>query len=159
MNSPKTKSLFRVPTNVNGMQRTPRKRSEMAKLRRNTFVIVRILLFCTSVRITSELPITASRKMTAYNGICTLPWASQLAVFVELEVIAVAAVEVLLFINKAAEDDDEEDDAVIALKRLTMETLCEASSPDRSERLGAEELSKDEDDKSVSAVVAVAFVI
>lgn len=65
------------------MQRTPTNRSDMARFSRNTFVMVRIRLFCTSVRITNEFPITARKKIIAYNGICTFPVASQLAMLGE----------------------------------------------------------------------------
>lgn len=71
--SPNTKSLSNEPINVNGMHSTPSKISENAKFRRNTLVMVRIRRFCTNVRMTSPLPITASNRMVAYNGIWTRP--------------------------------------------------------------------------------------
>jgi hypothetical protein len=47
MTSPKTKCRSRVPIRVNGMQRTPSRRSETAKFSRNKFVMVLILWFFT----------------------------------------------------------------------------------------------------------------
>lgn len=146
MNSPKTKSRLSVPTSVKGMQRTPRNRSEMARFSRNTFVIVRIRLFCTSVRMTSEFPITANRKITAYSGICTLPMASQLAVLLPVEVVVnvvVAAVDPPPI--KIEEDEDEEvaewrsaASAVIA-RIMLIDTLCANESEAAAKNGVAEE--------------------
>ncbi len=61
--SPKMKSLSSWPMSVNGMQKTPSSRSEMAKLSRNMLVTVRIRVFCRMVRITRTLPVMPSRKM------------------------------------------------------------------------------------------------
>lgn len=69
--SPNTKSRSCVPINVNGIQNTPNKISETAKFNKNTFVIVRIRRFCTSVIMTNELPTSVSNKIVAYNGIWT----------------------------------------------------------------------------------------
>lgn len=71
--SPKTKSLSNVPINVNGIHNTPSNISDTAKFNKNTFVIVRIRRFCTNVIITRALPITANKRIVAYNGICILP--------------------------------------------------------------------------------------
>lgn len=127
MKAPNTKSLFSVPTSVKGMQRTPKNRSEMAKLSRNTLVIVRIRLFCTRVRITSEFPMTARRKMTAYNGICTLLIADQLAELAFTAVVdatnRVATVVVVVEPPISTVPSPESAAAVIARKRLIV-TLC-----------------------------------
>lgn len=126
MKAPNTKSLFSVPTSVKGMQRTPKNRSEMAKLSRNTLVIVRIRLFCTRVRITSEFPMTARRKMTAYNGICTLLIADQLAELAFPGVVAATnrvATVVVVEPPISTVPSPESAAAVIARKRLIV-TLC-----------------------------------
>lgn len=68
------KSLSSVPTRVKGIHRTPSRRSDTARLSRNTFVIVLILWLWTSVSITRELPATASRKIVAYSGIWMRPY-------------------------------------------------------------------------------------
>lgn len=123
-----------MPTSVNGMQRTPRNRSDMARFSRNTFVIVRILLFCTSVRITSEFPITASRKITAYIGICTLPIRPKLVVVGT----GVAIVDPILLLMITEEEEEEEDvstSAVIA-RIILMDTLCANES--RDDRIGGD---------------------
>lgn len=126
MKAPNTKSLFSVPTSVKGMQRTPKNRSEMAKLSRNTLVIVRIRLFCTSVKITSEFPMTARRKMTAYNGICTLLIADQLAELAFPGVVdATNRVATVVVVEPpiSTVPSPESAAAVIARKRLIV-TLC-----------------------------------
>jgi hypothetical protein len=66
--SPNTKSLKIAPTRVNGMQNTPKNKSETAKFNKNKLVIVRIRLFCTRVNITREFPITANKNITEYIG-------------------------------------------------------------------------------------------
>lgn len=75
--SPNTKSRKSVPTNVNGIQKTPNRISENAKFNKNTFVMVRIRRFCTNVIMTSAFPTTANNKMIAYNGISSRPLDSQ----------------------------------------------------------------------------------
>lgn len=45
MISPKTKLRSKVPINVKGMHSTPRRRSDIARFKRKTFVIVLIRLF------------------------------------------------------------------------------------------------------------------
>lgn len=47
INSPNIKSRSKAPTKVNGIHKTPRRRSEIAKFNKKRFVIVLILLFCT----------------------------------------------------------------------------------------------------------------
>lgn len=136
MKAPNTKSLFSVPTSVKGMQRTPKNRSEMAKLSRNTLVIVRIRLFCTSVKITSEFPMTARRKMTAYNGICTLLIADQLAELAFPGVVdatnRVATVVVVVEPPISTVPSPESAAAVIARKRLIV-TLCANEAAEEEE--------------------------
>ena len=66
--SPKMKSLSNWPMRVNGMQKTPSRRSEMAKLSRNMLVTVLIRVFCRIVRITRTLPVMPSRKMMLPEG-------------------------------------------------------------------------------------------
>lgn len=58
---------------VNGIHKTPNKMSETAKFNKNTLVIVRIRLFCTSVKMTSALPVTANNKIVVYSGIWIRP--------------------------------------------------------------------------------------
>ena len=63
MKRPKMKRRKRTPTRVAGMQKTPSRRSLMAKLSRKMLVTERIERFKVSVMITSRLPTTASTKM------------------------------------------------------------------------------------------------
>lgn len=58
---------------VNGIHRTPSNMSDTAKFNKNTLVIVRIRRFCTSVNITSALPVTANNRIVVYSGICMRP--------------------------------------------------------------------------------------
>lgn len=125
------------------MQRTPRNRSDMARFSRNTFVIVRILLFCTSVRITSEFPITASRKIIAYIGICTLPISPKLVV-VATGVAIVDPILLLMITEEAEEDDDEGAAAVstsaVIARIILMDTLCANESREDRRGVDAEEV-------------------
>lgn len=65
--SPNMKLRKIVPTNVNGIQNTPKNKSDTARLSKNRLVVVRIRLFCTSVRITREFPTVANRNMIQYR--------------------------------------------------------------------------------------------
>lgn len=74
MTSPKMKFFKKRGTNVNGMQKTVSRRSDMERFSRNTLVTDLIFLFWMTVTITRMLPTTDSRKMIAYMGI----WNSRL---------------------------------------------------------------------------------
>lgn len=73
MTTPNMKSRSNAPTSVNGMHSTPSRMSDTAKFSRNTFVMVRIRLCCTSVMMTRILPTMASNRIVAYNGIWMRP--------------------------------------------------------------------------------------
>lgn len=68
--APKMKFLSIIGTKVKGIQKTANRRSLIDKLSRNTFVTVRIRLFCMMVMMTKKLPTTARRKIKQYKGIC-----------------------------------------------------------------------------------------
>lgn len=63
------KSLSNIPINVNGIQNIPNNKSEIAKLSKNTFVIVLIRRLWINVNITNKFPITASRNIIEYSNI------------------------------------------------------------------------------------------
>lgn len=112
MISPNTKSRRSVPTNVNGIQKTPNKISETAKFNKNTFVIVRIRRFCTNVKITSPFPTTANNSIIAYNGISSRPLDNQ---SIHDVVTAAAAPTFCVVIGPATVDETD---------KLVFETYC-----------------------------------
>lgn len=67
----------------------PKKRV-LTKFNRNTFVTVRIRLFCSRVISTSELPTTERKKIAAYRG--TIKSVSKLAPFLATTFTGTAAV-------------------------------------------------------------------
>lgn len=69
MNSPKMKFWSMMGMMVKGMQNTARSRSLTDRFSKNTFVTVRIPLFCMSVIITSRLPTTDNTNIRTYRGI------------------------------------------------------------------------------------------
>lgn len=71
--SPNIKSRSSVPTSVNGMQNTPKNKSDTARFSRNKLVIVLILRLWISVNITKRFPITASKNITEYKNIIHVP--------------------------------------------------------------------------------------
>lgn len=97
--SPNTKSRNNVPTRVKGIQKTPSRISETAKFNKNTFVIVRIRRFCTSVIMTNAFPTMANSKMVAYNGIWSRPLASHSVHDVAAACIVVATVVVVVVVT------------------------------------------------------------
>lgn len=64
MNSPNRKFCSIMGMIVKGIQKTATSRSLTDKFNRNTFVTVRILLFCISVTITNKFPTTAKINMS-----------------------------------------------------------------------------------------------
>lgn len=73
MNSPNIKLRRTVPIRVTGMQNTPSSISDIARFRRNRFVIVLMRRFCISVSITRKLPMTARKNIHILKDIWKSP--------------------------------------------------------------------------------------
>lgn len=87
----------RTPTNVNGIQKTPNSRSEMAKLSKNIFVTERIERSNVSVIITSKLPTIDNINMIEYGNI-------------NVSIVS----NVNMATNDNDDDDSDDDDSVVA---------------------------------------------